>query len=49
MDWHTAALCVGEGLATVGPDGYYGFTAQQWLDWALKAGRPSPEAQKDDA
>lgn len=34
LDWQRAALRVGEELASVGPDGYYDFTPQQWLDWA---------------
>jgi hypothetical protein len=36
-DWHQAALRVGEELASVGPDGYYGFTPEQWRVWALAA------------
>lgn len=35
--WRNAAIRVGENLATCGPAGYYDFTAQQWLDWALDA------------
>ncbi len=34
--WHQVALRVGEELASVGPDGYYTFTPEQWRDWALK-------------
>lgn len=33
--WRNAAIRVGENLATCGPAGYYDFTSQQWLDWAL--------------
>lgn len=33
--WRNAAIRVGENLATFGPTGYYNFTSQQWLDWAL--------------
>ena len=33
--WRNAAIRVGEALSSVGPDGYYDMTAQQWLDWAL--------------
>ena len=33
--WRNAAIRVGEDLSSVGPDGYYDMTAQQWLDWAL--------------
>lgn len=33
--WKNAALRVGEELSTVGPDNYYAFTPQQWLEWAL--------------
>jgi hypothetical protein len=35
MDWQEAALRLGEELAGVGPDGYYGFTPAQWFKWAL--------------
>lgn len=34
--WRNAAIRVGEELSSVGPDGYYGMTAQQWLDWAME-------------
>lgn len=34
-DWRSAALRVGEQLATDGPPGYYEFTPGQWLQWAL--------------
>ena len=33
--WRNAAIRVGEDLSSVGSDGYYDMTAQQWLDWAL--------------
>ena len=33
--WKDAAIRLGEELSSVGPDGYYDMTAQQWLDWAL--------------
>lgn len=36
VDWRNAAIRVGEELSSVGPDGYYNMTAEQWLDWALK-------------
>lgn len=36
MDWKTAALCLGEQLASVGPNGYYNMTPEQWLRWALQ-------------
>ncbi len=36
IDWKQAALRFGEELATSGPDGYYLFTPQQWLDHALE-------------
>jgi hypothetical protein len=32
--WQGAALRLGEELATSGPNGYYGFTPDQWLAWA---------------
>ena len=35
MAWRNAAIRVGEDLSSVGPDGYYDMTAQQWLDWAM--------------
>ena len=35
--WRNAAIRVGENLATCGPAGYYDYTSQQWLDWALDA------------
>jgi hypothetical protein len=35
--WRNAAIRVGENLATCGPAGYYNYTSQQWLDWALDA------------
>lgn len=34
--WKNAAIRLGEELSSVGPDGYYDMTAQQWLDWALE-------------
>lgn len=36
IDWKQAALRFGEELATCGPNGYYSFTPQQWLDHALE-------------
>ena len=33
--WRNAAIRVGEELSSVGPDGYYDMTAEQWLDWAM--------------
>lgn len=35
--WRNVAIRIGENLATNGPDNYYDFTSDQWLDWALKA------------
>ena len=34
--WRDAAIRLGEELSSVGPDGYYNMTAQQWLDWAME-------------
>ena len=34
--WRNAAIRIGEELSSVGPDGYYDMTAQQWLDWAME-------------
>ena len=36
VDWRNAAIRVGEDLSSVGPDGYYDMTAQEWLDWAIE-------------
>jgi hypothetical protein len=33
--WKNAAIRLGEELSSVGPDGYYDMTAEQWLDWAM--------------
>ena len=33
-DWKTVALNFGELLSSVGPNGYYNMTADQWLEWA---------------
>lgn len=35
--WQQAALRVGAALASMGPDGYYEFTADEWRTWALAA------------
>ena len=34
--WRNAVIRLGEELSSVGPDGYYNMTAEQWLDWALE-------------
>ena len=34
--WRNAAIRIGEELSSVGPDGYYDMTAEQWLDWAME-------------
>jgi hypothetical protein len=48
--WKNAAIRLGEELSSVGPDGYYDMTAEQWLDWAMNQqprGKNSlPEAQR---
>lgn len=36
-DWRDAAMKVGERLSPTGPDGYYDFTADQWLEWAKES------------
>lgn len=36
MTWKTAAQMLGERLSTVGPNGYYNMTPEQWLKWALQ-------------
>lgn len=33
-DWQDAAMKLGERLSPRGPEGYYKFTANQWLQWA---------------
>lgn len=33
--WKNAAMRIGEELSSVGPDGYYNMTAEQWLHWAM--------------
>lgn len=49
VTWWSAALRLGEELATVGPDGYYDFTPTQWLAWARsrvgEASLPAPPAR----
>jgi hypothetical protein len=35
VTWESAATRLGEELATVGPEGYYGFTPIEWLNWCL--------------
>lgn len=35
-DWRSAAIKIGERLSPTGPEGYYNFTADQWLKWAEK-------------
>jgi prefoldin subunit 5 len=34
-EWKSAALRFGEELVSVGPNGYYGFTAEEWFDWVV--------------
>ena len=52
--WRNAAVRIGEELSSVGPDGYYDMTAQQWLDWAMeqkprgKNSLAQPPAQKPE-
>ena len=52
VTWRTAALRIGEALATSGPNGYYTFTPEQWLAWALaalsSASRSLQEPEKTD-
>jgi hypothetical protein len=33
-EWRHAAIKIGERLSSTGPEGYYNFTADQWLKWA---------------
>jgi hypothetical protein len=46
-EWRNAAIRLGEELSSVGPDGYYNMTAQQWLDWAMKNVTPARLAQPE--
>jgi hypothetical protein len=46
IDWKSAALCFGEELVDVGPDGYYNFTPAQWIEWVKKEYQPTPQTQK---
>jgi hypothetical protein len=51
--WQSAALRVGEELASSGPDGYYGFTPEQWRNWclfeftAVRLAREQAEQERD--
>jgi hypothetical protein len=36
LSWKEVALRLGEQLSTSGPNGYYGFTPDEWLRWALQ-------------
>lgn len=40
IGWKEAALRVGEALSPNGPSGYYQFTPEQWLEWALSTVNP---------
>lgn len=44
--WRNAAMALGERLSDVGPEGYYNFTPQQWLNWCLEHAAPSAPAQE---
>lgn len=33
--WRNAAIRVGEDLHSVGPNGYYNMSAEEWLNWEL--------------
>lgn len=35
ITWQNAALRFGEELSTSGPNGYYKFTPEEWLNYAL--------------
>lgn len=35
-EWQNVAMKLGEKLSSNGPEGYYNFTAEQWLQWAEK-------------
>lgn len=36
-EWKSVALRFGEQLVSIGPCGYYDFTPDEWLEWALNA------------
>lgn len=40
LSWREVALRLGEELASVGPDGYYSMTPNEWLEWALRQVTP---------
>jgi hypothetical protein len=44
--WRNAAICLGEDLYSVGPNGYYDMTAKQWLDWALSVVNTEPSRKE---
>ena len=37
LDWKSAAMRYGESIQATGPRGYYDFTPDQWLAWAMSA------------
>lgn len=49
--WREAALRLGEELASTGPNGYYEFTPEEWLQWALDTlqGKVLVEVEPDPA
>ena len=36
LSWREAAMMLGESLSSDGPNGYYTFTPNEWLEWALQ-------------
>ena len=46
IDWKSVALCFGEELVDVGPDGYYDFTPAQWLEWTKKVYKQVEEPEE---
>ena len=47
VTWRSAALRIGEELSSTGPEGYYGFGPEQWLEWALDALSAAEHAKAD--
>ena len=47
VTWRNAAIRLGEELASVGPDGYYDMTPEQWLEWALEAVKVKSRDRKE--
>lgn len=49
LEWAAAAKRLGESLSSTGPKGYYDFTPQQWLSWALGIAKDAEHRGADAA